>query len=29
MALMCIALAKALYRDGKREQAGGVIQPAE
>ncbi|WP_371224127.1 BCCT family transporter [Roseovarius sp. 2305UL8-3] len=29
MGLMCVALAKALYRDGKREKLGQVSQPAE
>ena len=28
MGLMCIALAKALYRDGKREQLGGSLDKA-
>ena len=28
MGLMCIALAKALYRDGKREQLGGSLDEA-
>ena len=29
MGLMCVALAKALYRDGKREKLGVAEQPAE
>jgi hypothetical protein len=30
MVLMCVALGKAIYRDGKREKhAASVAQPAE